>query len=65
MVDGVRPPSYRLKELYQRAGRRYIKTIEMPAVLKGKDLSIAAAACAELKSLLNTLFLLSNMPRSP
>lgn len=62
MVDSVRPPSYRLKELYQRAGRRYVKTIEMPAILKGKDLSIAADACAELKSLLNTLFLLSNLP---
>ncbi len=62
MVDNVRPPSYRLKELYQRAGRRYIKTIEMPAILKGKDLGIAANACVELKSLLNTLFRLSNLP---
>ena len=62
MVDSVRPPSYRLKELYQRVERRYVKTIEMPAILKGKDLSIAADVCAELKGLLNTLFLLSDLP---
>jgi hypothetical protein len=61
MVDDLKPPSYRLKELYQRAGRKYVKTIEMPAILKGKDLSVAAKACAELRNLLDTLLLLSNL----
>ena len=65
MVDSIRPPSYRLKELYQRAGRKYVKTLEMPAILKGKDLSVAAHACFELKSLLNTLLQLCNLPLSP
>ncbi len=64
-VDGVRPPSYRLKELYQRVHREYTKTLEMPLVLEGKDLTIAANACPELKSLLNTLLQLSNLPALP
>ncbi len=61
-VDGIKPPSYHLKELYQRAGRKYVKTIEMPAILQGKDLVVAANACAELKGLLNTLLQLGNLP---
>lgn len=66
-VDNTRPPSYRLKELYQRTQprRSYTKTLEMPAILKGKDLTIAANACSELKSLLNTLLVLSYLPTLP
>ncbi len=39
MVDLERPPSKRLAELYQRARnpyRKYVKTLEMSAILKGK-----------------------------
>ncbi len=64
-VNGVRPPSYRLREFYQRAKREYTKTLEMPIILEGKDLTIAAGACPELKSLLNTLLSLSNLPLLP
>jgi Domain of unknown function (DUF4276) len=61
-VDGVKPPSYRLRELYQRAKHEYTKTLEMPAILEGKDLMIAANTCPELKGLLNTLLKLSDLP---
>ncbi len=64
-VNGVKPPSYRLREYYQRGRREYTKTLEMPAILEGKDLMIAATACPELKSLLNTLLSLSNLPLLP
>ena len=63
-VNIIKPPSYRLKELYRRAkpSRKYKKTLEMPAILRNKDLTIAANACPELKSLLNTLLKLSKLP---
>ncbi len=64
-VDGIKPPSYRLRELYLRARREYAKTLEMPTILEGKDLMIAANACLELKSLLNTLLKLSDLPSLP
>jgi hypothetical protein len=64
-VDGNKPPSYRLQELYRNTGRNYVKTTEMSAILKDKDLVVAANACVELKSLLNTLLQLSGLPLLP
>ena len=66
-VNDIRPPSYHLKDLYQRAKppHKYVKTTEMPAILKNKDLTISANACPELKSLLNTLLTLSDLPLLP
>lgn len=63
-VNRTKPPSYHLKELYKRAKppRKYSKTLEMPAILKNKDLAKSADACPELKKLLNTLLKLSNLP---
>jgi hypothetical protein len=58
LVDRLRPPSYRLKELYGRARpkpRKYVKTTEMYAILKDKDLTVAADQCPEFKAFLNTL----------
>jgi hypothetical protein len=66
-VNGIKPPSYHLKELYQRAkpARKYNKILEMPAILKNKDLTLSANACPEFKSLLHTLLKLNNLPRLP
>jgi hypothetical protein len=64
-VDGNKPPSYHLQDLYQSVGRKYVKTTEMSAILKGKDLVVAANVCAELKSLLNTLLQLNGLPLLP
>jgi len=61
-VNAVKPPAYHLRELYRRARREYTKTTEMLAILAGKDLTVAANACPELKGLLNTLLMLSNLP---
>lgn len=58
-VNGAKPPSQRLKELYARGGRRYDKVLEADAILKGKSLLIAAEACPQLKAFLNTLLRLS------
>ena len=62
-VDLDHPPSHRLEELYRLATpkRKYIKTIEMAAILQGNDLTIAASLCPEFKSLLNTLLCLGGL----
>lgn len=63
-VDGHRPPAYHLDELYRQAkpkARKYNKPIEMREVLRGKDLTVAADACPEFKSLLNTLLALHGL----
>jgi len=68
MVDNLNPPAYRLKALYQRSRpkpRKYVKTTEMYAILKGKDLTIAAARCPEFKAFLNTLLALSDLEPLP
>jgi hypothetical protein len=64
LVNHVRPPSEHLKELYRLAKtrpRKYIKTTEMNAILRGKDLTIAANQCPEFKALLNTLLQLGGL----
>jgi hypothetical protein len=67
-VDSLNPPAYRLKALYQRARpkpRKYVKTTEMYAILKGKDLTFSAARCPEFKAFLNTLLTLSDLEPLP
>jgi hypothetical protein len=67
-VDGEKPPAYHLRELYQRAHpkpRKYSKPIEMKAILAGKDLTVAAAACPEFKAFLNTLLSLGGLTPLP
>jgi len=62
-VNLERPPSQRLAELYRLAEppRKYIKTIEMSAILRRQDLTIAANHCPGFKALLNTLLTLSDL----
>lgn len=62
-VDLDHPPSRRLEELYRLAkpSRRYIKTIEMATILRGRDLTVAAGQCPELMALLNTLLSLGGL----
>ncbi len=67
-VNLNKPPSKRLATLYRLAKprpRKYVKTIEMAAILHDKDLTIAASQCPELKSLLNTLLTLGNLTPLP
>ncbi len=62
-VDRDHPPSKRLAKLYRRAkpARKYVKPKEMAAILRDKDLAIAANACPEFKKLLNTLLGLAGL----
>lgn len=63
-VDGRRPPAYHLDELYRQAkprARKYNKPIEMREILRGKDLTVAAEACPEFKSFLNTMLALNGL----
>jgi len=58
-VNHVSPPSRRIRELFRAGNRRtYIKPRDAGRILQGRDLLIAAQACAELKALLNTILTL-------
>jgi hypothetical protein len=58
-VNHNRPPSYHIKELFETGLRSYNKVRDAGKILEGKDLTIAANACPELKSFLNTILTLS------
>lgn len=62
-IDGEHPPSERLEELYRlsKPPRKYIKPVEMNAILRGKDLTIIATSCPEFRAFLNTLLRLSGL----
>ncbi len=67
-VDGERPPSQRLMELYRLAKprpRKYNKPADMYEILARHDLADAAAKCPELRALLNTLLALSGLTPLP
>lgn len=56
LLNHNRPPAQRLSEVFHAGKKRsYSKTRDAARILRGKDLAIAAAECAELKALLNTL----------
>lgn len=59
-VNHNSPPSSRIKEIFRIGKCRsdYVKTRDAKRILQGKDLSIAAAACPELKAFLNTILTL-------
>jgi hypothetical protein len=56
-VNHMNPPSARIREVFRTGsrGRGYIKTRDAATILRGEDLMVAAQACPELKSLLNTI----------
>ena len=66
-VDRDHPPSRRLNELYRIAkpSRKYVKPIEMAAILRNQDLTVAADQCPELRNLLNTLLTFGNLTLLP
>jgi len=59
-VNHMSPPAQRLAEIFRTGTKRtyYNKARDAKRILDGKDLSIAAAKCRELKALLNTLLAL-------
>ena len=54
-------------ELYRIAkpSRKYVKPIEMAAILRNQNLIVAADQCPELKGLLDTLLTLGNLTLLP
>ena len=54
------PPSYHIKAIFRigQGPRHYTKTRDAKRILHGKDLSVAAAACPELRAFLNTILTL-------
>ncbi len=58
-VNHNHPPSHHIKEIFRtgRGPRHYTKTRDANRILQGKDLSVAAAACPELRAFLNTILL--------
>jgi hypothetical protein len=56
-VNHWKPPAAHLKEIFRLGTCRddYIKPRDALRILRGKDLSISAAVCPELKAFLNTI----------
>lgn len=59
-VDHNHPPSYHIKAVFRtgQGPRHYTKTRDARRILQGKDLSVAAQACPELRAFLNTILTL-------
>ena len=60
-VDHTRPPSRHIQEIFRSGTCRddYSKPRDAARILRGKDLTIAADQCPELKAFLNTILTLS------
>jgi hypothetical protein len=59
-VNHNRPPSYHIREIFRIGSRRdYSKPRDANRILRGKDLTVAANQCPELKAFLNTILTLS------
>jgi hypothetical protein len=60
-VNHNRPPSYHVKEMFRNGTCRddYSKARDANRILRGRDLSVAASQCPELKAFLNTIIRLS------
>jgi hypothetical protein len=60
-VNHGRPPSVHIREIFRigTAKRDYSKAREATRILRGKDLTVAANKCPELKAFLNTILTLS------
>ena len=59
-VNHNHPPSYHIKQIFRtgQGPRDYIKSRDAKRILVDKDLSVAAAACPELKAFLYTILTL-------
>ena len=66
-INHLKPPSVLLKDVFRTGGKglRYVKTRDVRRILDGQDLLIAANACPELKSFLNTLLTLCSAEPIP
>jgi hypothetical protein len=66
-VNHMSPPAHRIAEIFRTGTKRtyYNKPRDAKRILEGKDLTVAARQCSELKALLNTILTLSSAPPLP
>jgi hypothetical protein len=60
-VNHTHPPSHHIREIFRIGTCRddYSKVLDAARILRGKDLTVAANKCPELKAFLNTILKLS------
>jgi hypothetical protein len=60
-VNHHRPPSHYIREIFRIGSGRddYAKPRDANRILRGKDLTISASKCPELRAFLNTILTLS------
>jgi hypothetical protein len=63
-VNHLTPPSYHIKEVFRtgRVGKAYIKPRDAGRILRENDLSVAIAACPQLKSFVDTILAICGAP---
>lgn len=63
-VNHMKPPAHRIAEVFRNGAKRtyYDKPRNAKRILDGKDLTVAAKQCAELKALLDTILTLCGAP---
>jgi len=56
-VNHDKPPAYHLREVFRTGKHKkcYVKTRDANRILRGKDLSVSANKCPQLKAFLNTI----------
>jgi hypothetical protein len=61
MVNHAHPPSWHIQEIFRTGKHRrfYSKARDASRILRGKDLTLSANKCPELKAFLNTIISLS------
>jgi hypothetical protein len=64
-INHDKPPSWHLADLYRRSAKKYSKPRDGADILRGQDLTIAAAQCPQFKLFLNTLLTLAGCPALP
>lgn len=59
-LNHTKPPAHRISEVFRTGTKRqyYVKPRDAKRILEGKDLTVAANQCCELKALLNTILFL-------
>jgi len=57
-VNHQNPPAHRIREIFEIGGCQdsYVKPRDAARILRKNDLAVAIAQCAELKSMINTIF---------
>jgi hypothetical protein len=63
-INHLKPPSALIREVFRTGNRNrdYVKPRDASRILENQDLTVAAAACPELRAFLNTILALCGAP---